>query len=99
MHGLNHRGSKGWVVKAAVVVTLALVITEFVVGHLGHSLALISDGWHNLTDVPTLIFSWVALYFEQKPPNQQRTYGYQRAGVLAAFVNGMILVGWLLHLL
>ncbi|MEJ2007506.1 MAG: cation diffusion facilitator family transporter [Acidobacteriota bacterium] len=93
MHNHSHKLSKGWVVKAAVVVTLGLVATEFVMGHLAHSLALVSDGWHNLTDVPTLIFSWVALYLEQKPPDHQRTYGYQRAGVLAAFVNGLILFG------
>ncbi len=93
MHGLKHLESRGWVVKAAVVVTLALVITEFVMGSLAHSLALVSDGWHNLADVPTLIFAWLALYLEQKPPDHQKTYGYQRAGVLAAFVNGLILVG------
>jgi cobalt-zinc-cadmium efflux system protein len=93
MHAHKHKPSTGWVVKAAVVLTLGLVATEFVVGHLAHSLALVSDGWHNLTDVPTLIFSWLALYLEQKPPDHQRTYGYQRAGVLAAFVNGLILVG------
>lgn len=78
--------------KVAVLATLGLVVTEFVVGHLAHSLALVSDGWHNLTDVPTLIFSWLALYLERKPPDHSRTYGYQRAGVLAAFVNGLILV-------
>jgi cobalt-zinc-cadmium efflux system protein len=93
MHVHKHRPSKGWVVKAAVVLTLGLVATEFVVGHLAHSLALVSDGWHNLTDVPTLIFSWLALYLEQKPPDHRKTYGYQRAGVLAGFVNGLILVG------
>ena len=93
MQGHKHVASKGWVVKAAVVFTLCLVITEFVVGHLAHSLALVSDGWHNLTDVPTLIFSWLALYWERKPPDHRKTYGYQRAGVLAAFVNGLILVG------
>jgi cobalt-zinc-cadmium efflux system protein len=92
MHVHKHETSRGWVVKVAVVVTLGLVVTEFVAGHLAHSLALVSDGWHNLTDVPTLIFSWLALYFERKPPDQQKTYGYQRAGVLAAFVNGLILV-------
>ena len=92
MHIHKHEASRGGVVKAAVIVTLGLVATEFVVGHLAHSLALISDGWHNLTDVPTLIFSWVALYFEQKPPDHRKTYGYQRAGVLAAFVNGLILI-------
>ncbi|HET7213922.1 MAG TPA: cation diffusion facilitator family transporter [Terriglobia bacterium] len=93
MHVHQHKSSKGWVVQAAVIVTLGLVATEFVMGHLAHSLALVSDGWHNLTDVPTLIFSWLALYFERMPPDHQKTYGYQRAGVLAAFVNGLILIG------
>jgi cobalt-zinc-cadmium efflux system protein len=82
-----------WVVKAALGVTLALVTTEFVAGKLAHSLALISDGWHNLTDVPSLILSWMALYFERKPPDHQKTFGYQRAGVLAAFVNACLLIG------
>ena len=91
MHVHTHKPSRGWVVKAAVVVTLGLVATEFVMGHLAHSLALVSDGWHNLTDVPTLIFSWLALYLERKPPDHRKTYGYQRAGGLAAFVNGLIL--------
>jgi len=81
-----------WVVKGALVVTLALVVIEFITGHLAHSLALISDGWHNLTDLPTLVLAWIALYFERKPPDQQRTYGYQRAGVLTAFVNALLLV-------
>ncbi|HVB29170.1 MAG TPA: cation diffusion facilitator family transporter [Terriglobia bacterium] len=98
MHVHEHKVSRGWVVKVAVVATLGLVITEFVVGHLAHSLALVSDGWHNLTDVPTLIFSWFALYLEKKPPDEQRTFGYQRAGVLAAFVNGLILVGVALYI-
>ena len=93
MHVHKHKLPKGWVVKVAVVVTLGLVATEFVVGHMARSLALVSDGWHNLTDVPTLIFAWLALYLERKPPDHRKTYGYQRAGVLAAFVNGLILVG------
>lgn len=79
--------------KIALGATVALVVTEFVAGTLAHSLALISDGWHNLTDVPTLILSWIALYLEQKPPDHQKTFGYERAGVLAAFVNALVLVG------
>lgn len=70
-----------------------MVATEFVAGTLAHSLALISDGWHNLTDVPTLILSWIALFLEQKPPDHQKTFGYERAGVLAAFVNALVLIG------
>jgi cobalt-zinc-cadmium efflux system protein len=82
-----------WIVTTALVVTLVLVVIEFIAGHLAHSLALISDGWHKLTDLPTLVLAWTALYFERKPPDHQRTYGYQRAGVLAAFVNALLLVG------
>ena len=78
--------------KIALLATLALVITEFAAGALAHSLALVSDGWHNFTDLPTLVLSWLALHFEQKSPDHRKTFGYQRAGVLAAFVNGLILV-------
>jgi cobalt-zinc-cadmium efflux system protein len=92
-HRHHHSRSGSWAVKLSLVITLGLVATEFVAGSLAHSLALISDGWHNLTDIPTLILAWVALYFERKPPDHSRTYGYQRAGVLAAFVNALILVG------
>jgi cobalt-zinc-cadmium efflux system protein len=81
------------VIRAALVATLLLVIAEFVAGILGHSLALISDAWHNLGDVPALAFSSLALHFGQKPPDELRTYGYQRAGVLAGFVNSLILLG------
>ena len=98
MHSHDHLRPATWVVRIALVATLGLVATEFVAGALAHSLALVSDGWHNLTDVPSLILSWIALYFERRPPDQQRTYGYQRAGVLAAFVNALILVGVALFL-
>lgn len=92
MHTHSHFRRADWVVKAALLVTLALVVIEFVTGHLAHSLALVSDGWHNLTDLPALVLAWIALYFERKPPDHQKTYGYQRAGVLAAFVNALLLV-------
>jgi len=86
------------VVKIALVLTLALVATEFVAGSLSHSLALVSDGWHNLTDVPSLILSWIALYFERRPPDDRKTFGYQRAGVLVAFVNALLLLAVALYL-
>jgi len=85
-------------VKLALLVTLGLVATEFIAGSLAHSLALVSDGWHNLTDLPSLTLAWLALYFERRPPDHQKTFGYQRAGVLAAFVNALILTGVALFL-
>src|ERR1700756_4848687 len=94
MHHHHHHGdSASWVGRIALAATLGLEVTEFAAWSLAHSLALVSDGWHNLSDVPTLILAWIALYFEHKPPDQRKTFGYQRAGVLAAFVNALILVG------
>ena len=91
-HELGHsHDARGWL-KFAVMITVVLVATEFVAGSLGHSLSLISDGWHNLSDIPSFIFAWLALYLEERPPSQRKTFGYQRAGVLAAFVNALILV-------
>lgn len=93
MHELEHsHAAKGWL-KVALIITVALVAVEFAAGSLAHSLSLISDGWHNLSDIPTLFFAWLALYFEQRPASEQKTFGYQRAGVLAAFVNALILIG------
>ena len=94
----DHPQAATWVVIIALGATLALVATEFVAGALAHSLALVSDGWHNLTDVPSLILSWLALYFERKPPDRHKTFGYQRAGVLVAFVNALLLVAVALYL-
>jgi len=98
MHHHTHMHSATRAVKLALLVTLGLVATEFIAGALAHSLALVSDGWHNLTDLPSLTLAWLALYFERRPPDHQKTFGYQRAGVLAAFVNALILTGVALFL-
>lgn len=75
----------------AVTVTFALVGVELIAGYLGHSIALVSDAVHNLTDIPTLIISWIGMRMALKPPTTEKTYGYHRAGILAAFVNAMLL--------
>ncbi len=84
-------GSSG-VLGAAMVATLALVVAEFVAGTMGHSIALVSDGVHNLTDLPTILISWIAVRLSERPPTAEKTYGYHRSGILAAFVNAILLV-------
>src|ERR1700689_5043404 len=76
---------------AAVVATFILVAVELAAGYAGHSIALISDALHNLTDVPTLVISWLGMRWAKRPPTAEKTYGYHRAGILAAFVNAMLL--------
>ena len=71
---------------------------EFAAGIRAHSLALISDAGHNATDALALLLALFAVYLHSKPADESRTYGYHRAGVLAAFVNALALIllsGWI----
>jgi len=63
-----------------------------VAGIRAHSLALLSEAGHNLSDFLALLLSLVAVYLEARPPSATKTYGYRRAGVLAALVNSLSLV-------
>jgi cobalt-zinc-cadmium efflux system protein len=84
----------------AVTLTLGFVIVEAVCGWLAHSLALLSDALHNLTDAAALGFSWYALWMASKPSHQGMTFGYHRVGVLAALCNAVsllviaVLIAW-----
>jgi len=89
MHSVGE-GMTG-ILGAAVAATLALVAVEVVAGYAAHSIALVSDAAHNLTDVPTLVISWLATRWALRPPTPEKTYGYHRAGILAAFVNAILL--------
>jgi cobalt-zinc-cadmium efflux system protein len=80
------------VLAGAVAATLVLVLAELLGGYLGHSISLVSDALHNLSDIPTMLISWIALHWATRPADHERTYGYQRAGILAAFTNGILLV-------
>ncbi len=76
----------------SLILTLAFVIIEIVAGVGAHSLALLSDAGHNFTDALALLLAWFGFFYGQKPPDETKTYGYHRAGVLAAFVNALVLL-------
>ena len=76
----------------AMGATLGLVVAEVCGGWLGHSIALLNDAVHNLSDVPALGISWLAMRWAQRPADDEKTYGYRRAGELAAFTNAVLLV-------
>lgn len=81
------------ILKWSLVATLAYIVVTAVAGVRARSLALISEAGHNLSDFFALLLSLVALYFQSRPPSSTKTFGYQRSGVLAAFVNAIMLVG------
>jgi cobalt-zinc-cadmium efflux system protein len=89
-HGVGERTSK--VLQVSLGVTLAYIVLLVVAGIRAHSLALFSEAGHNLSDFVALLLSLVAVYLESRPPSATKTYGWHRAGVLAALVNAGSLV-------
>ena len=80
------------VLRFSLVATLAYVLLTFFAGVRAHSLALISESGHNVSDFLALLLSFVAVYFHARPATDEKTFGYQRAGVLAAFLNALSLI-------
>ena len=80
------------VLRISLAATLAYVAVTFVAGLRAHSLALLSESGHNASDFLALLLSFAAVYFQSRPADDARTFGYQRAGVLAAFINAATLI-------
>src|ERR1700722_20641987 len=80
------------VLQFSMVLTLAYVVATFYFGLRAHSLALISEAGHNVSDLLAIVLSFVAVYFQGRPASDKKTFGYQRAGVLAAFINALTLI-------
>src|SRR5215467_6169766 len=78
----------GW----AMVFTIGLVVAEVFGGIIGRSVALLNDAVHNLSDVPALGISYLAMRWAERPADSEKTYGYHRAGTLAAYTNSFVLV-------
>ena len=89
-HGGNDHTSR--VLRVSLVVTAAYIVLLVIAGIRAHSLALLSEAGHNFTDLVALSLSLVAVFFQSRPPSATHTYGYHRAGVLAALVNAATLV-------
>ena len=82
----------------SLAATLCYVLATLYFGIRAHSLALISEAGHNASDMLAIALSFVAVYFQRRPATAEKTFGYQRTGVLAAFVNALTLIvlsGWI----
>lgn len=94
MHSHAHPDPRtGRILNGSLLATACFVILEIVAGARGHSLALLSDAGHNATDALALLLAWFGMRQEARPPDERRTFGYQRAGVLTALVNAATLIG------
>lgn len=79
------------ILKVSLALTFLYILATFVFGLRAHSLALMSEAGHNVSDFAALGLSFVAVWLQARPATDQRTFGYQRSGVLAGFVNALSL--------
>jgi len=91
-HAHGHTHGTGRILRISLAVTMLYIILLVVAGIRAHSLALLSEAGHNLSDFLALLLSLVAVYFQGRPASSTKTYGYHRAGVLAALVNSLSLI-------
>ncbi|MBI2867784.1 MAG: cation transporter [Chloroflexi bacterium] len=91
-HGREIGGSRRRLL-LALGITAAFLVVELVGGLLTNSLALLSDAGHMLADVASLMLALLVSWVATRPPSPQRTFGYRRAEILGALVNGLAL--WL----
>lgn len=75
-----------------VALNLAFVVVEVVFGVLSHSMALVADAGHNLSDVLGLALAWGATWLARRKPSKLRTYGFRKTTILAALANAVLLL-------
>jgi cobalt-zinc-cadmium efflux system protein len=93
MHEHSHAPVSARALRYSLVATFLYVLVTLIAGLRAHSLALLSESGHNVTDLLALLLSWVAVFLHARPRSATKTYGYHRAGVMAAFINALTLIG------
>jgi len=99
-HGANHQHTSPdqaerstRALRAALAVTLVVLVAEATGGWVSNSLALLADAGHVLTDAAALALSLFVVWFSRQPVTAEKTYGYLRWEILAALLNGATLLG------
>ncbi len=91
-HGHDHaHGGYDMAFALGTLLNTAFVLIEGAYGFLGHSMALLADAGHNLSDVAALLIAWGASALARQRPNTRITYGYRGSSILAALLNAVIL--------
>ena len=98
-HDHHHHDTKGRNLLIAIFLNVIITVAQVVGGLLSGSLALISDALHNFSDVASLVVSYVANRFAKKQASFDKTFGYKRAEIIAAFINASSLMIIALYLI
>jgi cobalt-zinc-cadmium efflux system protein len=91
-HNHNHNDLKGRNLVISILLNILITVAQVIGGLVSGSLALLSDALHNFSDVLSLIVSYIANRLSKKEASLQRTFGFKRAEILAAFINASTLI-------
>jgi cobalt-zinc-cadmium efflux system protein len=91
-HNHNHQDLKGRNLFIAILLNVLITAAQVVGGIISGSLSLLSDALHNFSDVLSLIVSYIANKYSKKEASFDKTFGYKRAEIIAAFVNAATLL-------
>ncbi|TMM58993.1 cation transporter [Maribacter algarum] len=91
-HGHHHPDLKGRNLIISIFLNILITIAQVIGGLISGSLSLLSDALHNFSDVLSLIVSYIANLLAKKPSSTNKTFGYKRAEIIAAFVNASALM-------
>lgn len=91
-HPHDHKDLKGRNLLITIVLNIVITVSQVIGGLLSGSLSLLSDALHNFSDVTSLIISYVADRYSKKEASFDKTFGYKRAEIIAAFVNAATLL-------
>src|SRR6476659_6508250 len=98
MSHTHHTGETSRKLLIASIATAVFVVVEIIVGIRANSLALVGDALHNVTDTLALLLALFAVRVERRPATSAKSYGWHRAGVLAAFINAGALAAFTIFL-
>ncbi|PTI69976.1 cation diffusion facilitator family transporter [Mammaliicoccus vitulinus] len=96
-HGHDHTNNKKILLISFFIITIFMIV-EVIGGYVTNSLALLSDAGHMLSDAISLFIALMAFKFGERVANQRKTYGYRRFEILAAFINGILLIAISLYI-
>jgi cobalt-zinc-cadmium efflux system protein len=91
-HSHNHVNLRGRNLVISILLNIAITLAQVVGGLISGSLSLLSDALHNFSDVLSLVISYIANKYSGKAASLQKTFGYKRAEIVAAFVNAATLI-------
>ncbi len=91
-HGHSHPNVKGRNLGISIILNIVITVAQVIGGLVSGSLSLLSDALHNFSDVISLIISYIATVLSKKKASTNKTFGYKRAEIIAAFVNSASLI-------